>query len=61
MEDLSRWYDVPVVYESDDLKQITFTGEIKRYENFGEVVQIFELTKRIRFRMKGDDIHIMRE
>lgn len=61
MEDLSRWYDVPVVYESDDLKQITFTGEIKRYENFGEVIQIFELTKRIRFRMKGDDIHIMRE
>ncbi len=61
MEDLSRWYDIPVVYESDDLKQITFTGELKRYRNFGEVVQIFELTKRICFRMKGDAIHIMRE
>lgn len=61
MEDLSRWYDVPIVYESEDLKPVTFTGEIKRYENFAEVMQIFELTKRIRFRMKGKDIHIMRE
>lgn len=61
MEDLSRWYDVPIVYESEDLKYITFTGEIKRYKNFREVMQIFELTKRIRFRMKGNNIHILRE
>jgi len=61
MENLSRWYDVPVVYESEELKHITFTGEIRRYENFGEVMQIFELTKRIRFRMKGNTIYVVRE
>ncbi len=61
MENLSRWYNVPMVYGSEDLKQITFTGEVKRYANFGEVMQIFEMTKRIRFRMKGNAIHIVRE
>lgn len=60
-EELSRWYDVPMVFDSEELRHITFTGELKRYENFGEVMQLLELTKRIRFRMKGNLIHIMKE
>ncbi len=61
MDNLSRWYNVPIGYENKELKDITFSGELKRYENFGEIVQILGLTKRIRFTMKGNAIYIIRE
>lgn len=58
MEDLSRWYNVPISFASDDLKQKTFTGEIRRYDSFIEVAQMFELTKMIRFKVTDSGIMI---
>ena len=62
MKDLSRCYNVPIEFESEELKAITFTGEVRCYDSFESVIQLFELTKMVQFCPKTDkSIVIKRE
>ena len=46
MNDLSRWYNIPISFAKKELENITFTGEVKRYDNFIDIAGMFELTKK---------------
>lgn len=62
MKDLSRCYNVPIEFASEELKTITFTGEVRCYDSFESVTQLFELTKMVQFCPKADNtIEIKRE
>lgn len=58
MHTLERWYDVQVTYETADLKEITFSGNIERYEDFGKIADLLELTGRVKFELTGNRIKI---
>lgn len=54
MRQLSRWYDMDVVYEGD-VKEYEFVGQIERNTNLAKVLQILELGD-VRFRIENKKI-----
>lgn len=52
METLARWYNLDVDYESEKLKNIHFTGELKRYQAVNEFLEKIEYLKKVRFLIK---------
>lgn len=54
VEDLARWYDFKVFYESEELKHYEFTGAITQYDDVNELLKLFEMTKSVQFYIKGD-------
>ena len=53
---MARWYNVDVVFSREELKDVTFTGEAKKYEDFSEVLDIIETTQSVRFRVEDRTI-----
>ncbi|MBN2596865.1 FecR domain-containing protein [Labilibaculum sp.] len=58
MRKLERWYGCGIVYENEELRNISFTGEIKKYEDFSSVLKILKLTEDIDFTVEGNVIYV---
>lgn len=52
MPQISRWYDVDIVYVSSDVQNIIVTGEIERNANLSEVLKILTYLK-IDYKIEG--------
>lgn len=61
MRTAERWYDVKVVYASEELRHITFSGNIERYENFDKIIHMLEMTRMVKFTVKGNQIMISKK
>ena len=44
MKVVARWYDVNVFWGECFSKEVTFTGKMKRYDDFSKVVEMLEMT-----------------
>lgn len=55
---LSRWYDIEVVYKNTAQKQQRFTGTLKRYDTFKNVIGLIEMTHDVKFEIKENVITI---
>lgn len=53
---LSRWYGVTVLYEDNDLKDLHFSVDVKRYDNLNEILSMLELTEKVYFKINGSEI-----
>ena len=58
MQVVSRWYDVKVVFKDEETKRISFTGNMRRYGNFEQVVRMLEMTGGLNFNIEGRTIYI---
>ena len=58
MEDAARWYDIQVVWLSDDKKNTLFSGELPRSKDFVDFVRMIELTGKVRFTVKKRTVYI---
>lgn len=58
MESLARWYDIEVVFETDSMKNLTFSGSINRYEDFYSFTELFEASASIKFEIRGKQVTI---
>ena len=54
MRQISRWYDIDIVYEGD-FSDRKFYGEIERSYSLSEVLKVFELGK-IHFRIEREEV-----
>lgn len=52
MSRLSRWYDIDVFFQNTDRKDVIFSGEIDRYEEFEKVLDLLEMTNEAQFEIK---------
>lgn len=52
LECLSRWYDVEVSYTAPELKELHFTGDLNRYDDFGKILKFLEMTNKVTFVVK---------
>ncbi|MCK5347017.1 MAG: DUF4974 domain-containing protein, partial [Candidatus Heimdallarchaeota archaeon] len=59
MRILSRWYDVNVSFENEQAKNIRFTGNLERYENFEKITALIEKTEEVEFAIEGSSISIL--
>lgn len=55
---LARWYDVDVFYEDVSQKDVEFTGNIKRFERFEEIIDLLRMTGNTDFEVKGKNIFV---
>lgn len=58
MEEAARWYDIQIVWLSDDRKHTLFSGELPRSKDFIDFVHMIELTEKVRFSVKGRTVYI---
>lgn len=60
MLELSRWYDVEVVYQDKDIADEVFGGSISRFSRINDVLNMLELTGDVHFKISGKKILISR-
>ncbi|WGQ08879.1 FecR family protein [Pedobacter gandavensis] len=58
MREVSRWYDVKVIYKGDFNEQKYF-GVVSRSKNISEVLKMLQLTGKINFKIEGRRITLM--
>jgi transmembrane sensor len=55
MRQLARWYNVQTSYQGN-LKALTFSGQLSRYSDIGEALEILNLSGEAVFTLRGDTI-----
>lgn len=60
MNTLARWYDVEVFYVNNDVRNLHFTGHLKRYDQITTILKAIESAVNVRFSVKGKTISVMR-
>ena len=56
MTTLSRWYDVTVEYQDERLKEIEFTGDLKRYDHINRFMNVITTTGEVKYTITGNHI-----
>jgi len=59
MRKLSRWYDVDINYQGEVPVQ-TFSGDISRFENISQVLELLEKTKSVHFSITGRRVTVIK-
>lgn len=58
MDQIARWYDAEVEYVLSD-KNIRFGGAISRYRKLPDVLNLLEMTDKVKFKIQGRRIIVM--
>lgn len=56
MKRLSKWYDVSVDWKDPQLKELTISGEMKKYESLNEILELLQMTQNMKFKIEGRTI-----
>jgi len=56
LADVSRWYNVEIVYTDESIKKKTFFGSVSKFDNVSKVLKALEGTKAVSFEIKGKQI-----
>ncbi|RZM27777.1 MAG: FecR family protein [Pedobacter sp.] len=60
MRKVSRWYNVEVVYDSEELKKRTFDGSLSRYDNVSRILKAIEFAGAVKFKVEGRMITVLK-
>jgi len=60
MKQVSRWYDVDIEYQNEDVKNNEFGGTISRYKSITELLDIMQLTRSVHYKIEGRRVIIMK-
>lgn len=58
MKTFERWYDVRIYYETPALRELTYSGNLKRYSTINTFLDALEITGDIYYRINGRNILI---
>lgn len=56
MNNLARWYGIHVFFQNSKLKEIKFTGSLKRYDNINTFMVLLKRTGDVDYKIKGTTI-----
>ncbi|WP_345951386.1 FecR domain-containing protein [Mucilaginibacter sp. PAMB04274] len=59
MRQVSRWYNVEVVFEDKELKKQLFSGALSRFKNISELLEVLETTGSVHFKIEGRRVTAM--
>jgi len=59
MRQISRWYNVEIEFAHQPSDTKLFWGTISRFENVGQVLEILEMTKSVKFKIEGRRIIVL--
>lgn len=58
MNTVARWYNINVFYENQSVKDILFTGNIKRYGDLDQVIEMLRLINKIEIEINGKSVFV---
>lgn len=58
MRTLARWYDVNIEFADEGVKEATFSGNLRRYDDFGTIIRMLESVRVARFEVLGNHIRV---
>lgn len=58
MERVSRWYDVEVFFKGMAVRELRFSGDLEKYDDFSTLVRMLEKVSRIRIEIKDKAVFI---
>ncbi|MDY4042472.1 MAG: DUF4974 domain-containing protein [Marinifilaceae bacterium] len=58
LKQLSRWYDIYFEYEDENLKNLPFSGNVRKYEDGNIILELLKSTGRINFIQNGKIIYV---
>ena len=58
MNTLARWYDVDVFYETNAVRDVRFSGRVKRYGEILEFLETIKLTQDVDFKIKDRTVFV---
>jgi len=58
METVARWYNVEVTYQSQQVKDILFSGKMDRYGNVRELLNMIEKTEKVKFELNEQGLMV---
>jgi len=58
MNRLSRWYDVEVFFLNNDVKNLKFSGDVARYEDINQILEMIEVTQKVKFTIKDRSLMV---
>ncbi len=61
MNTMQRWYNVKVIFNSAELKNIEFSGDLKRYESINVLLDALSLTKMMEYSIDGNVITLYKK
>ena len=53
MDQLARWYDIHVLYTSENVKHLHFSGDLSRFKNIDTFIEMFEKSSDAKLTLKG--------
>ena len=56
MEVLSRWYDFHVFFQNPEVKEVVFSGELRRFDSFSDILRLIEKTSDVKFTTTGNTV-----
>lgn len=57
---IQKWYDFEVFYQNDELKNLPFSVNIVKYEDFTRFFKALERTESVKFEIKGKSVIVKR-
>ena len=61
MNIVERWYDVKVVFVDDWCREVSFSGNVRRYDGFNKLVEMLEVTGSVKFNIEDNVIYITKK
>lgn len=61
MTKLCRWYDLEVFFTNEDIKDITFTGNLGKYDDIKVFLDLIKESSDVNYRIKNNNIVLMRK
>lgn len=58
MERVSRWYNVEVFFKGNAARELRFSGDLEKYDDFSTLVRMLEKVSRIRIEIKDKAVFI---
>ena len=58
MKQLQRWYEMSVFYTNEEVKQYTFSGDLKKYDDFDKIIRMLEEVSGIKISIKENCVVI---
>ncbi len=58
MTKLSRWYNFDIVYESDNVRDLHFSGTLYKYYDITKTLKIIELATTLKFETKDNTVYV---
>lgn len=57
---LSRWYNMKVSFDEDEIKNYKFTGELMKYSDIREFLKKLEDLEKVSFKIDGQEVNVTR-